>query len=213
MDGINQGTHQGTGQGTETADQKKAAETAGTSGTPGTDDATGAGTGTSQTDQNSGDQEKKFSQAELNAILKDRLDRKEREAETKAAKDKEKADADKLKEQEKWKELADSNETKAKTLETQLETATASLAKLTEIVQAQLTADIKDWPDEVKSILPGADADLLVRYDAIMKAKPLAAKLIGAPGVPGNRPNPKPNGAIDNEGARSQVASFSRGRL
>lgn len=70
------------------------------------------------------------------------------------------------------------------------------LDKLSEMVSAQLKAEVDKWPEEVKALLPTEPTDVLAFYDAVNRARPLATKLTEADNkVPaGNGRGPKPSG-------------------
>lgn len=179
---------------------------------PQTGDATGQATG-QQNGGDSGKEEPKFTQADLDRLIKDRLERERAAAAAKAQKDKEAAEAEKLKEQAEWKTLAEQHEGRVKELEPQIEAIKAERDALAEIVTARVAAEIKDWPAEVKALIPD-DGGLLVRLAAVEKARPIAAKLIEAPKVPGNGYDPRPLGGAGGHqkdedtrrAVRSQVA-------
>lgn len=163
----------------------------------------GNGTGTNAGNEG---EDKRFTQAQLDAAIKERLDRERKGAADKAAKDKADADAQTLKEQLKFQELADRHEARVKELEPTVEALTAerdTLAKhLTEIV----AAETKDWPKEVKDLLPAEDAGVLARYEAVARTRPLAERLGGTDTRQrGNGPGPKPNGAAGQQTSETIV--------
>lgn len=136
-----------------------------------TDDATGAGDG-----QNGGDdqqQQPTFSQADLDRIVKERLERAQKQAEAKTQKAREEAEAKALADQEKWKDLAEKHGTKLQTLEadletrsTELETAAQRIERLGQALTAQLAAQ--------KEGLPEATLELLNRLDPVDQLEYLA---------------------------------------
>lgn len=158
-------------------------------------------------------QEAKFTQADLERIVGERLERERRKTEAATAKAQEEAEAARLKEQGLWQKAAEQAETKVKELSPQLEAATAEVTRWREIVTAQIDSEIKTWPAEVLALIPAADTDPLARYDAVNRTRPLAAKLAGTPPPPGNGPNPRPVGGPSNAEGNSRVASFMRGRV
>ncbi len=95
-----------------------------------------------------------------------------------------------LAEQGKYKELADTHAQRVK----ELEPLEAQLSELSELINERIKADIKNWPDEVKSLVPGKDVSIKSRYEQVGKLQALADRLSQqAQGQqPGNRPNPKP---------------------
>jgi hypothetical protein len=108
------------------------------------------------------------------------------EAEAKAKAD---AEAARLKEQGQFKELADKHEAKVR----ELEPVATSYTKLAEQINAQIEAEIKDWPAEVKNLVPGADMPAEQRLEQMTKLRPLLEKLQtqAKTQLPGNRPNPQ----------------------
>lgn len=100
------------------------------------------------------------------------------------------ADEQRQKEQGDFKALAEKRETRVK----ELEPIAASYSKLAEQITAQIEAEIKDWPAEVKSLVPGTDVPVESRLEHIARLRPLLEKLqVQARGSqPGNGPNPQP---------------------
>lgn len=139
-------------------------------------------------------EEKRFTQADLEHQINERLTRERTAAATKAQKDKDAADAEALKVQAKWQELATQHEAKVKDLEPQLEALTAERDKLREHLANVVAAETKDWPKEVTDLLPATD-DVLVRFEAVSRTRALAARLTGTTPVQGAGPGPKPAGA------------------
>lgn len=126
--------------------------------------------------------EKTFTQAELEAVIADRLGRQQRAIEAKSAKDKEAADAAKLAEQGEYKKLADAATLRASTLEAAL--AARDHADLQRVVAAE-----HKLPDALANRLTGT-----TREELAADAKKLAELVAtpAAPPTPGNRPNPRP---------------------
>jgi hypothetical protein len=106
---------------------------------------------------------------------------------------KQQAEEARLREQGQFKELADKHEARVK----ELEPIADRYKRLTELVNEQIKAGIKDWPAEAKTFDPGPSADIVERYAWFEKAQPLAAKLAtqAAGYAPGNTPSPKPAGS------------------
>jgi hypothetical protein len=163
---------------------------------PTTDDPTGTNGGQGE--------EKRFTQAELEAKISDRLKRERELAATKAQKDKEAAEAESLKEQQKFKELASQHEAKLAELGPQVETLTAERDRLVAIVTAAIDAETKDWAKEVKELLPDG-ADVLTRYAAVERTRGLAARLQATGPLPGNGPNPRPTGSAASNGVQTII--------
>ena len=106
----------------------------------------------------------------------------------KAAKDQEEQQ---LREQNQFKELAEKYGAKVQELEPTVERYTA----LSTLLADQIKAQIKDWPKEVKDLLPSDDTPIESRYAQVQKLQAFVDKLNAstAPQTrPGNAPNPKP---------------------
>jgi phage host-nuclease inhibitor protein Gam len=112
-----------------------------------------------------------------------------RKAEAKA---KQEAEAARLKEQGEFKALAEQHEARVK----ELEPIAESYTRLASTMNANIEAEIKDWPPEVKSLVPGADVPVESRLEHMNRLRPLLEKLqVQARGTqPGNSPNPRPSG-------------------
>ena len=120
-----------------------------------------------------------------------------RKAEAKA---KAEAEAARLKEQGEFKALAEKHETRVK----ELEPIAESYTRLASTMNAQIEAEIKDWPPEVKNLVPLQETVLSSgerrvtpveeRLEHITRLRPLLEKLqVQARGTsPGNSPNPRP---------------------
>lgn len=134
-----------------------------------------------------GTSEKTFTQAELDAVIKDRLDRQQRAIDAKSAKDRADAEAAQLAEQGKYKELAETAARERDSIRAQL--ADRDHADLQRAVAAE-----QKLPLEMATRLRGT-----TREELTADAKELA-KLVaqpGAPAAPGNRPNPRPQNGPD----------------
>ena len=107
----------------------------------------------------------------------------------KRAKEQQEADEKRLQEQQEWQKLADTRKGKIDEL-----TPKAELAeRLSAMVLEQYTAEIKEWPEQVRNMAPGDDADVLTKLDWMKRAKPLATELMGdKTPTPGNPPKPRP---------------------
>lgn len=106
-----------------------------------------------------------------------------------------KAEEIRLKEQGEFKTLAEQRQARIQELEPVEERYT----KLAEQVRAQILADIKQWPAEVKAFYPGDEASVEALQDWFARAKPLVAKLTTQAQTQtqtrpaaGNGPNPRP---------------------
>lgn len=118
------------------------------------------------------------------------------EKQTKAERDAAAAEEDRKKKQGEFQQLADQYKAELDTAKPALESANATIAELTGILTAQLEAEIKDWPAEIKAMDPGKEAGLKARSAWRDKAKIAVEKFAptGAPARPGNRPNPPASG-------------------
>src|SRR5437899_10881147 len=127
--------------------------------------------------------------------------REERRLQNEAAKA---AEQQRLKEQGEFKQLAEQSAARVKELEPVQERYTA----LSGLLADQIKAQIKDWPKEVKDLLPGDDTPIEVRYSQVQKLQTLATQLASQAqqqqraSLPGNKPGPQPN--QNNEQTREQ---------
>ncbi|MGI9061605.1 MAG: hypothetical protein ACR2H5_23860 [Ktedonobacteraceae bacterium] len=122
-------------------------------------------------------------------IARLRMEAEEANKKTKAeAKAKQVAEEARLAEQGQFKELAAKHEARAQ----KLEPVAASYAALAEMLSKQITAEMKDWPAEVKALYPGDTAPIEQRLEWLEKSRSLIGMLQQqARGtLPGNRPNP-----------------------
>ncbi len=139
-------------------------------------------------------------QEHIKALRKEAEDyRKARDAEAKAKAD---AEAARLKKQGEFEELAKQHEKRIQ----ELEPIAESYTRLASTMNTQIEAEIKDWPPEVKSLVPPQEAVLSngerrvtpveERLEHMARLRPLLEKLqVQARGTqPGNSPNPRPSG-------------------
>lgn len=104
--------------------------------------------------------EKRFTQADIDRIVADRLDREKRKAESEAQKAKEKAESEALAENQKWQELAQKHEAKIKDLESKLaefEAAKETLEKYKGALEAHLQTQRADLPGHITALLDKLD--------------------------------------------------------
>src|SRR6266702_3268061 len=108
------------------------------------------------------------------------------------AKAKAEAEAARLKKQGEFEELAKQHEKRIQ----ELEPIAESYTRLASTINTQIEAEIKDWPPEVKSLVPGSDVPVESRLEHMNRLRPLLEKLqVQARGTqPGNSPNPRPSG-------------------
>src|SRR6266700_592787 len=129
-------------------------------------------------------------QEHIKALRKEAEDyRKARDAEAKAKAD---AEAARLKKKGEFEELAKQHEKRIQ----ELEPIAESYTRLASTMNTQIEAEIKDWPPEVKSLVPGSDVPVESRLEHMNRLRPLLEKLqVQARGTqPGNSPNPRPSG-------------------
>jgi len=116
--------------------------------------------------------------------------RKALEAKIQAEKQAEEA---RLKEQGEFKALAEQRETQLK----ELEPVKSRYDQLSTLLADQIKAQIKDWPKEVKDLLPSDDTPIEVRYSQVQKLQALALKVSEQAqaqqraNLPGNTPGPR----------------------
>lgn len=158
----------------------------------------------------------RFTQADVERIVAERLERAQRKADEKAAKAREDAEAKALADQQEFKTLAEKRGAKL----AELEGATAQQAAALEALQAdkgRLEKALRTQVDALRANVPPHVATLLDKLDVAEQLEWLAAngdKLGGAqaapkPGVP---PTPKPRAgetdAQDEEARRAIAASY-----
>ncbi len=116
------------------------------------------------------------------------------ESETRA---KQAAEEARLAEQGQFKELAAKHEAKVK----ELEPISQRYSVLATQINATIEAETKDWPAEVKSLIPGIETPVESRLEQMARLRPLLAKLQEqAKGTQrGNSPNPSPTGQAGNK--------------
>jgi len=116
--------------------------------------------------------------------------RKALEAKVQAEKQAEEA---RLKEQGEFKALAEQRETQLK----ELEPVKVRYEQLSTLLADQIKAQVKDWPKEVKDLLPSDDTPIEVRYSQVQKLQSLAIQLADKAqqqqraSLPGNTPGPR----------------------
>jgi len=100
------------------------------------------------------------------------------------------AEEARLKEQNQFKELAEKYGAKVQELEPVQERYTA----LSTLLGDQIKAQVKEWPKEVKDLLPDNDTPIEDRYAQVQKLQAFVDKLQAQARQPGHGPNPKPAG-------------------
>jgi len=137
--------------------------------------------------------EKKFTQGDIDRIVKERLEREKKKADEMARKAQEDTEAKALAEQQKFKELADKHGEKARGLEAalaarteELEKANARASRYQQALEAHLKTQTAGLPEYITSLLSKLDPVEQLEYIAANQEK-----LTSKAGVP---PTPKPTG-------------------
>lgn len=179
----------------------------GTNGGDGKD--TGDATGT-----NSGDKPAPevttFTKEQVEALVKERLDRAERKATEKATKDREAAEAAGLAEQQKFKELADKHGAKVAELEPQLATANEKAERYEKALAGYVATLRKTIPANILTLLDKLDVVDQLEWIGANADKVTAPPIQGVPGTP------KPSGnqtEADKEKARASQATVYKGKF
>jgi hypothetical protein len=141
---------------------------------------TGDATGSQPTATGNGGTEPTYTKAQVEALVEDRLrrDREKRERDT--AKATETAEADRLKEQQKYAELAEQRQTRISELEPQAQQAERYEAAL----KKHLDAARKDLPGHITELLDQLDVAAQLEWISAHQAE-LAKPVNGTTGVPG----------------------------
>jgi hypothetical protein len=107
------------------------------------------------------------------------------------------AEEQRQREQGEFQKLADKYKTRVEELEQYQE----RYGKLAEQLSAQIKAQIKGWPAEVKALDPGDEAPIEDRLSWVERVTPLVARLEQQTQGqrPGNGPDPKPSGGSPEE--------------
>lgn len=124
--------------------------------------------------------EKLFTQDDLNRAIDERLKRERTKAETQAQKAAQEADERRKVEQGEWQKLAEERKAQIEKLAPQGELA----ERLQALVAKQLDAEIGQWPESVRAIMPNAESSLLDRIEWADRTRPLALELMAAKGQP-----------------------------
>lgn len=116
-------------------------------------------------------------QAAVDKLIADRLKRAQQkwqdDQKTKAAADTDAAEAQRLKEEQKWQELARKHEGKATELGTQLEATKADLERATTLITSMLEGKKKGLPEPLVKVLEGKSIfEQLELVDAFLAAQP-----------------------------------------
>lgn len=136
--------------------------------------------------------DKRFSQDELDTIVKDRLEREQKSREAKAAKDREAAEAARLKEQGEFKSLSEQQQAKITQLESDIakhgetaETLTRYQKAIGELVEQQ-SRDLPAYVTEaIAAMEPLAKLEYLTRNREAITGKRTAEPVPATPGAGG----------------------------
>lgn len=176
----------------------------------GTGDGTGDATGTTG---GSDKPSPSFTQADVDRIVKERLEREQKKAQTAAQKALEEAEAKALADQAKFQELADKRGQKLSELETatadltvKLESEAAKAQRYEKALTTMLTEQRKRVPEHLHSLLDKLDPVEQLEWVAANGDK------LGATGVPAT---PKPAGLpdADKERAQAEAERFYRNKF
>lgn len=136
--------------------------------------------------------------------------KQQEEFETKQAAEEE----ERKKKQGEFEGLFNDEKQKTATLSAEVESSKEKLAKYETILSADIETRIKDWPDEVKNLIPTGDGvDALARLESLSKLSPLVQKLTAGPTNPGNGAGPRPSGgpgSADVKAAQDAAARQTR---
>lgn len=128
-------------------------------------------------------EEKKFTEADVEAARKAAADAERQKEAAKQAAAKKAAEEKELADKAEWKKLADNRAAEIEALKVVRDENTA----LRETINTMIAAEIEKWPAEVKDLDPGAD-NVTARLAWVTKGRALAAKL-GATQAPPPAPN------------------------
>ena len=129
-----------------------------------------------------------FSQADVDRIVKDRLEREKTAREKAMAKAKDEAEADSLKKNQEWQALAERNAAKASELQAklgELEPLSDQVTKLSGALSKYLEAEKKDLPKHVLVLLEKLDVVEQIEYLALNReALGRSGRVEGVPASP-----------------------------
>lgn len=171
---------------------------------------TGGNGGKTETDQ---EQARRFTQAELDAVVETRLKREREATAAKAAKDKETAEAERKRQQGEFESLATTAQARVKELETTTAQHETQVDAYDKALTKRIKAETANWPQEAKDALP-KDVDALTLAESVERLRPLADKLAGSVrGPQGNVNGPPPTGnqTRAEKGERERQALRARG--
>jgi len=143
-------------------------------------------------------QKKKYSEADIQRIIENRLKQEKAQSEKKLATEKEEARKKALKEAGDFQTLTEELKLEVESLRPKAELA----EKLGVILNNVINGEIENWPEEVKNLDPG-DYDVEKRRDWLEKSRPLAKRLLQV-----NR-NPNNEGGERNGMTPQQIAEMA----
>jgi hypothetical protein len=155
---------------------------------------------------------KTFTQAELDAIVKDRLDRERKAGEAKALKEREAADAKALEDQKEFQKLAEQRQTRI----TELEPYQAKSERYEAALKTHLDAERKNLPAHITALLDKLDPADQLEWIASNREAISTTTTSGTRSVPPTgRANGQANGREDDavKATRQQMAGSGRYRL
>lgn len=146
-----------------------------------------------------------FTKDQIEAIIKDRLDRQRAQFEAQKAQAERQAQEAALVEQQKWQELAEQRRAELERLTPVQERVTA----LESLIGAQITARSAQLPPALRELEP-VDASIETRLAWLEKAQAAAAQFAGT-GAPGSGGNPRPADARGRTLDEEKAALRARG--
>lgn len=161
-------------------------------------------------DQEAG--EKKFSQADVDNIVKERLERAQKKAEQDAAKAAKKAEEENLAKNQEFEKLAKQRQTRVTELEAELETLKPfqeQAEKYKKALEADLKARTEKLPGHIKTLLEKMDPVEQIEY-LTANAKELGVKFGGVPPTPQDESD-KDLTKEQQDKARRDMANLARG--
>lgn len=136
--------------------------------------------------QNGGTDERRFTQAELDAVVRDRLEREKKQSERATAKAREEAEAKALADQAEWKTLAERRAeqlTAAESKAAEVETVQAKADRYEAALKTHLDAQRKDLPAHILALLDKLDPVEQIEWIAGNR-EALAKPQSGVPATP-----------------------------
>ena len=152
----------------------------------------GAGTGGSTSAATTTPEgEKRFTQAEVNAILARQKREDEDKRKTAEARARQQAAEEEARKAGEWQKLADTATAERDRLSAERESVAAERDALAAELEAEIKARLKALPDELRDLVP-ADASPAQRFAALRKVEAAAKKLgAGAASTPGTPTGPR----------------------